>query len=102
MDPVIIEKIKEEVRNCFIARNKGTIDEKISYCMSKGMPEDKARHAIIQIVKNLSGYLLPLRDEPADYDIHEGELIVSNALIIKETFTEWPRKDVEITEEDQE
>lgn len=64
MNEVDKQKIKDDVQNCFIERNKNTIAEKISDYILKGFTEDEACHAIIQVVKNLPNHLLPLKVTP--------------------------------------
>lgn len=54
------QKIKDDVQNCFIERNKNTIYEKISELIKAGFTKDDAHHTVIQVVQNLPKYLLPL------------------------------------------
>ncbi|KKR52780.1 MAG: hypothetical protein UT90_C0021G0005 [Parcubacteria group bacterium GW2011_GWA1_40_21] len=61
MDEKDKHKIKDGVQQSFIEIINNTISEKISYCMSKGMSEDNARHTVIQVVKNLPDHLLPMK-----------------------------------------
>lgn len=58
------QKIKDDVRNCFIERNKNTIYEKISDLIKGGLTEDEARHLVVQVVQNLPNHLLPIKVTP--------------------------------------
>lgn len=60
------QKIIDDVRESFIERNENTIYEKISDLIELGFTEDEARHTVIQIVKNLPSYLLPLKVTPQE------------------------------------
>ena len=84
------QKIKDDVQNCFIERNRNTIAEKISDCIRKGFTKDDARHTVIQAVKNLPRYLLPLEtmperkevvDDKLSYDDKLSELVKHSPLI---------------------
>lgn len=60
------QKIKDDVRNCFIERNENTICEKISELIKAGFTKDEAHHTVIKVVKNLSSYLLPIKIKPQE------------------------------------
>lgn len=63
------QKIKDDVQAIFIERNRNTIAEKISDLTRVGFTEDEARHVLIQAVKNLPNYLLPLKATTANEDM---------------------------------
>lgn len=75
------QKIKDDVRNCFIERNENTIYEKISDLISAGFTEGEAHDAVIQVVKNLSSFLLPLKIVVAKKDVYSDELTLDEKMV---------------------
>ena len=78
------------VTEIFIERNRNTIAEKISDLMTAGHAEDDACHIIIQTVKNLPRYLLPLKVATIQEEAHIGELILSGGTVIQNKFSIEP------------
>lgn len=92
------QKIRDDVRNCFIERNENTIAEKISELIKVGFTKDETNHIVIQIVKNLPNHLLPLKVTPQEDAVSDYKLMIANDELAKHSLglaTHFPDDDFE-------